>query len=323
MHKKSACFEPIVQKSACLHENVADFCVCVCFLPTEKSSSVIMGDESFEAGNFIDDDALRSLNMPEVHGDQDNSEIHSQSNNEDNDAVNKKDDGVHAENQRDIGTDNEAVSNDVETAPDKSVNKSADKSAGKDKLLAINLAENQRDIGTDNEAVSNDVETAPDKSVNKSADKSTDKDKLLAINLADKSNMQADNNKDAVFTIREYMKKMNTRRLTKIQNTNPALHFIRPRSRVPAKGKPTLYFVDGVQCQNDPRLLCSGRIFTLQEKDVKTVFVVIGCIWVRIIYLYAYVFLYLYASYVLYFCRSARATTEVASFPRQNLCMCC
>ena len=279
MHKKSACFEPIVQKSACLHENVADFCVCVCFLPTEKSGSVIMGDESFEAGNFIDDDALRSLNMPEVHGDQDNSEIHSQSNNEDNDAVNKKDDGVHAENQRDIGTDNEAVSNDVETAPDKSVNKSADKS--------------------------------------------TDKDKLLAINLADKSNMQADNNKDAVFTIREYMKKMNTRRLTKIQNTNPALHFIRPRSRVPAKGKPTLYFVDGVQCQNDPRLLCSGRIFTLQEKDVKTVFVVIGCIWVRIIYLYAYVFLYLYASYVLYFCRSARATTEVASFPRQNLCMCC
>ena len=83
-----------------------------------------------------------------------------------------------------------------------------------------------------------------------------------------------------VYTIREYNKLFcrTHSRTTKIRNSQPEIMFHRPQMRMPNKGRPVCFFVEGVNCQyNSTLLLCPGRTFRFLP--AKTL-VVLGCIWI-------------------------------------------
>ena len=91
------------------------------------------------------------------------------------------------------------------------------------------------------------------------------------------------------LTIREYtkvfIKQINKYGLTKIQNSYPAISFVRPRVKMPPRGKPQIYVTEGVQLQNGGihgvRLICPGRLGkTKHFQDGKSDFVVLGCFWI-------------------------------------------
>ena len=85
---------------------------------------------------------------------------------------------------------------------------------------------------------------------------------------------------DSIYTISDYNQRFlyAHSKTTKVRSSKPAFMFHRPRMQMPNKGKPAIFFVEGVNCQFDEsRLLCPGR--TLRFLQAKT-FVVLGCIWI-------------------------------------------
>lgn len=90
--------------------------------------------------------------------------------------------------------------------------------------------------------------------------------------------------KQRYFTMSDYTKvfaKQNSGR-TKIHGSTPAISFVRPRAKMPARGEPQIFVAEGVECDKTKCLLCpgrSGRSNFFQNGNSE--FVVLGCIWVR------------------------------------------
>ena len=169
-------------------------------------------------------------------------------------------------------TDNE-LDDDASIIPDEGLLSidmdGMDQSKQKDEVEGSDvLAEKSHNVDDDNQDGGNDVEADRDATADEKSDKP-----------ADKKSSKKSVATDTVYTIREYMKQISNRRRTKIQGSNnPPISFLKPRSFMPKTGRPAIYFVDGIECQNNPRLLCPGRTITLSTSS----YVVIGCIWVRI-----------------------------------------
>ena len=87
--------------------------------------------------------------------------------------------------------------------------------------------------------------------------------------------------KHPTYTIRDYTKLFCRKhnKTTKVRNSQPPIMYYRPRMQMPNKGRPGIFFVEGVNCQfnSGVSLLCPGRTFRLRKTKS---FVVLGCIWI-------------------------------------------
>ena len=143
---------------------------------------------------------------------------------------------------------------------------------------------------TDKENADKEAEGNVDEDVRVNADQDTvavNADKAAEANAVEHVEVNADKDTGSILTIREYCKvfaKQNKNHgSTKIPNSNPPMASIRPRVKLPNRGRPQIYVAEGVQCQNGPRLLCPGRTGTTTFFDNgKSSFVVLGVIWVSL-----------------------------------------
>ena len=138
-----------------------------------------------------------------------------------------------------------------------------------------------------NESVSNEESVAVKESMmtattqqSATASESVPDEKESATASASMTVQESVTAQDSVYTISDYNQRfLHTHsKTTKVRSSKPAFMFHRPRMQMPNKGKPAIFFVEGVNCQFDEsRLLCPGR--TLRFLQAKT-FVVLGCIWI-------------------------------------------
>ena len=168
-------------------------------------------------------------------------------------------------------TESESITENAET-------RDSERSTDKDAQVHDARPTGDKGVQPDTENLTQDVQ--PSKDVQSSQPSDSDAGIREEENDSDSSS--------GVYSISEYQKILQAENkcygLTKMRYSKPAMSFVRPRVRVPGKGKPVVFVCEGVQLQtsgSDKRLLCPGRILSLPDPDAFQ-YVVIGCIWVSV-----------------------------------------